>query len=115
MSLGEYAIYTFLSKHDIEFEQEKTFNDLLSSKGRKLRYDFAVHHKDSITLIEFDGKQHFQKVRWQKNETEQDHFNYIVECDQKKDEYADQNNYQLIRIKYTDIKIVENILTSTFN
>ena len=114
MSLGEFAIHMFLTKQNIEFDREKTFHDLLSSKCRKLRYDFAIHHNDTIMLIEFDGQQHFKKVRWQKDDTEQqveDHFNYIVDCDQKKNEYAEQNDYKLLRIKYTDIKNIDSILT----
>ena len=114
MSLGEYAIYTFLSKHNITFENEKKFDDLLSSKGNKLRYDYALPHNNTYKLIEFDGAQHFRKVKWNSTNTEQqvtDKYNYIVECDRKKDDYAQQHNYPLLRIKYTDFNNVDNILT----
>ena len=111
MSLGEFVIYTYLAKNNVEFEKEKLFNDLLSPKNGKLRYDFYIQSKN--LLIEFDGKQHFQKVRWQHDHTDaqvEEHYNYIVECDHLKNEYADANKIRLYRIKYTDIKNIDNIL-----
>ena len=111
MSLGEYAISNYFIKNNIVFEKEKKFFALKSPKGNLLRYDFyvAMHN----LLIEFDGKQHFQKVKWTTLNTDkqvEEHYNYIVECDHLKNEYADSNKIKLYRIKYTDIKNIDNIL-----
>lgn len=38
------------------------------------------------------------------------YYNYIVECDHLKNEYADANKIKLYRIKYTEIKNIDNIL-----
>jgi very-short-patch-repair endonuclease len=87
------------------------FKDLVSPKNKPLRFDFYI--KSHNLLIEFDGKQHFKKVRWTITETQQDidtHYNYIVECDHLKNEYADANKIKLYRIKYTEIKNIDNIL-----
>ena len=111
MSLGEYAIYTYLTKNNIIFEKEKTFNNLISPKSRKLRYDFYIQSHN--LLIEFDGAQHFKKVKWTALSTQEyvdEHYNYIVECDHLKNEYADTNKIKLYRIKYTDVNNIDNIL-----
>jgi hypothetical protein len=58
-------------------------------------------------------KQHFQKVKWTTLNTDkqvEEHYNYIVECDNLKNEYADFNKIKLYRVKYTDIKNIDNIL-----
>ena len=111
MTLGEYSIYEYLTKNKIEFEREMKFQGLVSPKNKQLRYDFYI--KSHNLLIEFDGAQHFKKVKWAITETENDvneHFDYIVECDHLKNEYADANKIRLYRIKYTEIKNIDNIL-----
>jgi hypothetical protein len=111
MSLGEYAIYDYLTKNNIEFEKEMKFKNLVSPKNSPLRYDFYI--KSHNLLIEFDGKQHFEKVRWTKEHTENEineRYNFLIECDHLKNEYADANKIKLYRIKYTEIKNIENIL-----
>ena len=111
MSLGEYAIYTYLTKNNIIFEKEKTFNNLLSPKNKLLRYD--VYIQSHNLLIEFDGAQHFEKVKCANIENEkqiEDRYNYLVECDHLKNEYADTNKIKLYRIKYTDVNNIDNIL-----
>ena len=118
MSLGEYKIYKILEKLDIEFKREFTFQDLKSDKRSPLRYDFGIKLKDdNYLLIEFDGKQHFQKVKWSNIESEQqiiERFEYLQKCDIQKNEYAKNNNHDLLRIKYDD-KDVEKRITDYFN
>ena len=107
MSLGEYAISNYFIKNNIVFQKEKSFNNLLSPKNKLLRYDFYIQSHN--LLIEFDGKQHFEKVKWQNDQTDEqveERYNYLVECDNLKNEYADFNKIKLYRIKYTDIKIL---------
>jgi len=111
MSLGEYAIYDYLNKNKIDFEREMKFKDLVSPKNKQLRYDFYI--KSHNLLIEFDGKQHFEKVRWTKEHTNNEiieRYNFLVECDHLKNEYANANKIKLYRIKYTELKHIDNIL-----
>ena len=113
MSLGEFKIQTILKKFSIPFQREHKFNDLLSTKNHKLRYDFALPLNDSFLLIEFDGKQHFQKVRWTNEHTDQqiqDRFEYLKSCDKLKNEYARKNGYPLLRVRYDDINVPDTIL-----
>ena len=69
MSLGEYAIFNYLTKNNVVFQKEQSFNDLRSPKNKLLRYDFYIETHN--LLIEFDGKQHFQKIKWTNENTEE--------------------------------------------
>lgn len=64
-STGEVKIHDILVKHNIPFVEEYEFPDLVSTSGRKLRFDFCVF--DSLGridfLIEFQGRQHYQAVK----------------------------------------------------
>ncbi len=51
MSLGEYAIFNYLTKNHISFEKEKSFFDLLSPKNQRLRYDFYIQSHNFIVGI----------------------------------------------------------------
>ena len=61
-SRGEILIEQILTQSNLEFKEEYSFPDLVSSSGRPLRFDFAVfndqHELDF--LIEFQGIQHYQ-------------------------------------------------------
>ena len=63
-SLVEMKIYDILTDDGISFQEEYEFPDLVSSSGRKLRFDFAVFTDDGKLdfLIEFNGKQHYTPV-----------------------------------------------------
>ena len=118
MSIGEYKIYKILENLNIEFKREITFQDLKSEKGRHLRYDFGVQiNENKYLLLEFDGRQHFEKVRWSNMDSEKqiiERFAYLQKCDVQKDEYAKNNNHDLLRIKYDD-KNVEKRIMDYFN
>ena len=113
MSLGEFKLYTILKKFKVEFKQEFTFQDLRSEKNSLLRFDFGIKNKNNYLLIEFDGRQHFEKVRWNSYELEKqinDKYDYIQQCDKQKNDYVSSNNHQLLRIRYDDIDIENKIL-----
>ena len=59
-SKGERKIAKFLEYHGIEFEKEVCFDDCLSPKGNKLKFDFFI--PDQEILIEFQGHHHFHPV-----------------------------------------------------
>lgn len=86
MSIGEYKKYTqFSKKLDIEFKREFTFQDF---KSENLRFDFGINiNDDNYLLIEFDGKQHFQKVKCS-NCDQIRTFNPNKNMINKKDEYV---------------------------
>ena len=113
MSLGEFNIYTILKKFEVEFKQEFTFQDLISEKDRLLRFVFGIKNKNNYILCEFDGGQHFKKVRWSSIESENqinERFEYIQQCDNQKNDYVRTNNHHLLRIRYDDVDIENKIL-----
>ena len=90
-SIGEQNIELLLKENNISYIKEFKFNDL-----GLYRFDFYLpeYHR----LIEFDGKQHFQECggSWDKN----DNLKKRQERDKIKNQYALDNNIDLIRIPY---------------
>jgi hypothetical protein len=91
-SLFEEQIYTYLKKLFCNIECEKTFGDLLSPKGFKLRVDFYI--KEFNLIIEADGTQHNDKNNPRYN-------SYYKKCDLLKNEYAKLHNINIVRIPYS--------------
>lgn len=105
-SRGENIIRNYLLNNNIKFQQEYEFPDLFhKNKERPLRFDFYL--EDYNLLIEFDGKQHFEKSFY----TDTDD---ILEDrkfkDKLKDKYCKEKGYSLLRINYKELKNIEKIL-----
>ena len=100
-SRGEIKIEEILKESGLVFKEEYSFDDLLSSTGRPLRFDFAVFEDngDIDFLIEYQGIQHYQPKEkfggWQGLRKQQYY-------DMKKREYCEKHNIKLIAIPYTD-------------
>ncbi len=101
---GEQVIAKVLDKYNIAYIHGKRFNDL-RGKRNPLEYDFYLP-KERIA-IEFQGEQHFRAVSYfggkEKFVIQQKH-------DEKKRDYAKNNNIRLIEIKYFDFDNIEEIL-----
>ena len=100
-SKGEISVRNFLTKHNIEFEEQKRFKDCKDKQT--LPFDFYVPKYK--LCIEFDGLQHFKKIKWNKNMSDEQselNFNYIQSHDQIKTEYCKSNNINLLRIRYDE-------------
>lgn len=68
ISSGEFKISEFLNKHNIFYENEKIFDDCRDIKP--LRFDFYLPKYNLV--IEYDGKQHFEPVKfWNGNDAEE--------------------------------------------
>ena len=61
-SRGEIKIEEILQQAGLNFVEEYSFPDLVSTSGRPLRFDFAVFDDDGHIdfLIEYQGKQHYE-------------------------------------------------------
>ena len=100
-SRGEIKIEDILRAAGLPFEEEYYFNDLISSTGRPLRFDFCVFddNGDIDFLIEYQGIQHYEPKSkfggWEGLRKQQ--FN-----DMKKREYCKQHGYKLVAIPYVD-------------
>lgn len=108
-SVGERRIRQWLTDNNIEFIQEKWFGDCRDKNP--LPFDFYIPHIN--TIIEFDGQQHFKETHFFSHSNPK--FNnsitsYIKYHDNIKTDYCISNNINLIRIPYTEINNIENIL-----
>lgn len=104
-SAGEMRIHDILTEFDVPFEEEYTFDDLVASSGRHLRFDFAVFTDagDLDFLIEYNGKQHYCATscfggrkglyRQQYNDTQ-------------KRRYCQQHDIKLVTIPYIDDNLI---------
>lgn len=108
-SNGERRIRTWLENKNIHFEREKKFN---SCKIKTfLRFDFYIP-SDNL-LIEFDGEQHFNlNLNSKYFKITQKNVDKIKIYDEFKNVWAKENGFSLLRIPYTEIKNIDQILTN---
>ena len=60
----EYYTKKYLKEHNLMFESQKSYNDLLGINGVRLSYDFLVFkNNEPFCLIECQGKQHFRPIK----------------------------------------------------
>ena len=100
-SRGEIKIEDILNAAGLTFQEEYSFDDLVSSSGRPLRFDFAVFddNGDLDFLIEYQGIQHYtpkSKFGGAKGLYRQK-FN-----DAQKRQYCQEHNITLVIIPYWD-------------
>jgi len=105
-SKGEQKIKNFLNENGIDFTSQYTF-PTCKSIGL-LRFDFYV--PDYNLLIEFQGKQHFQKVSGKWNDTDES-FQKRQTNDKIKRRWATSNKYNFLEIRY-DEDIDERLKTT---
>lgn len=103
-SNGEIIISNYLKSNNIDFIKEYTNHDLKIKN--KLRYNFYIPSKNAI--IEFHGMQHYEFIKYFHNNMEG--FKKQVIKDFLKENYAKENGFKYIVIKYTDINKVNEIL-----
>jgi very-short-patch-repair endonuclease len=108
-SRGSARIEDWLTQNNIPFQREKKFATLTSERksSYKLRWDFYL--KETKTLIEFDGEQHFRPVSHWGGEKQ---FRIIQGNDERKNNWAIDYGFQLIRISYLEFDEIEQILSS---
>lgn len=104
LSAGAEKIRQILINYRKDFSMEKSFSDLRSFKGKKLRFDFCVYHinsNDIEFLIEYDGEGHFKKVN-QFYKTNKN-FDNARGRDRLKNNYCLAKRIPLYRIPYWEI------------
>lgn len=92
---GETIISRILDTFNINYEYQKTFDDL--KDVQPLSYDFYVPNQD--ILIEYQGRQHYESVDIFGGERQ---FKVRQKHDKMKSDYAKANGYNLIAIPYTE-------------
>ena len=103
ISKGNSKIIEILNSNNIQYETEKKFNSCKDK--RELPFDFYIENK---YLIEYDGKQHFDK-------NSIFDYEYTHNHDLLKSKWCKENNIPLIRIPYThyDNLCLEDLLLET--
>jgi len=98
-SRGEIKIEEVLQDAGLDFEEEYSFPDLVSSSGRPLRFDFAVFDDEHNLqfLLEYQGIQHYEPKSKFGGYTGLRKQQYN---DMQKREYCQQHNIILIEIPY---------------
>lgn len=100
ISYGENLLYKILNERSINFIQQYSFKDCRNK--RPLRFDFAIFNNGVLKgLIEYDGKQHFDK---DSQYADGGRFDDIKLRDEIKNQYCSKNNIPLLRIPYLDRK-----------
>jgi very-short-patch-repair endonuclease len=118
-SIGEEKVFKVLC--ELGFVENKDFvydlgcKELTKWSQKPLRFDFRFNnHK---TVIEYDGKQHFQPARFgciSKEEAEEK-FKCVQDYDKLKDNFCKKFGYKMIRISYKDFSKISDILTTELN
>lgn len=106
-SIGEVRINKWLTKYNIDFNEQYMFDDLVDK--RKLKFDFFIPAIN--TLIEFDGEQHFKNRR---DDPDGSKLKITQEHDIMKNNYCKEHCIRLLRIPYTEFKNIERILYKEF-
>lgn len=98
-SRGEIKIEEVLQNAGLDFEEEYSFPDLVSSSGRPLRFDFAVFDDEHNLqfLLEYQGIQHYEPKSKFGGYTGLRKQQYN---DMQKREYCQKHNLILIEIPY---------------
>lgn len=97
-SKGVLKIKEILTKNNIKYETEKTFDTCLSPKNNLLKFDFYVNNN---YLIEYDGEQHFFPNNFGSQQSDEERLTLQKEYDKIKNDWCKEHNIILIRIPYT--------------
>lgn len=99
-SYNERLVSNILDYLNIKYVREKTYDDLISEKGRQYRFDFYIPATN--TIIETHGAQHYKTKEYYGKGTKK--------SDVLKKEYCENNNIKLYEIDCSDeINRDENI------
>lgn len=100
-SKGELEIRCILNGKHINFSEQYSFDDCLSPKGRRIRFDFAIMKNDIVLgLIEFNGQQHYEPVDFFGSK---ERFELQQQIDNIKRSYCISNNIPLLEISYEQL------------
>jgi hypothetical protein len=102
-SHGEKEVRNYLEKNDIFFDFQVKFKTC--RRILPLVFDFVVYKGKDIYCIEYQGEQHYKQVKHFKNK-----INLVIERDDIKRRWCQDNNIKLLEISYLDYKNIDSIL-----
>ena len=113
-SAGEYKIMKVLADLDMEKNENYLYNTSFWNVRDKilLRWDFIVNHNENPMVIEFDGQQHYEAVKFGGISEEKAHekFENSKRRDKIKDDHCLANNIPILRISYLDNDNIEKLV-----
>lgn len=104
-SCGEETIRKFLLNNNIDFVQEKRFDDCRDIHA--LPFDFYLPKYN--LCVEFDGEQHYRAAFGQ------DRYMTTKSHDEMKNKYCEDNNIYMLRIPYWEEDNIDEILANELN
>ena len=99
-SKGETSIRKYLTNNNINFEEQKRYKECKN----KISLPFDFYLSDYNLIIEYDGEFHYKAI------FSQEDLKQTQQNDEIKNKYCADNGINLLRIKYTDFKHIEDIL-----
>lgn len=113
-SRGEMYIRSYLENNNIKFKTQYWFEDCRYILP--LPFDFAIFNEDDTIkfLIEHQGQQHFQPVRFGgiSDQRAANNLNIVNTRDVIKDEYCIKNSIPLLKINYDEISNIPELIES---
>ena len=109
-SSGEVKIKETLESMNIEYQ----YNTSYKVKDKNLlQWDFILTEYDTPIFIEYDGRQHFKPTTFGGISKERaiENFEKQKRHDEIKNNFCKENDYLLLRIKYTEFGDIPRILT----
>jgi DNA-directed RNA polymerase subunit RPC12/RpoP len=107
-SKAEEIIDTVLSNYNLKFNREVILPGCKYKNN--LKFDFQVYLNDSkFIMIEYNGKQHYEEVKFNGNTTKHDLKTTQIR-DSIKKEYCSRYGIPLIIIPYTEFNTIESSL-----
>ena len=110
-SKGELVVLNVLKEFEIVFERQFRFSDCRGTR-RVLPFDFAIFINDKLKLIEYQGEQHYQPMRYSKNrEKNLEAFRMRLFRDNIKKTYCEDKEIDILYLKYNENDTLrENLL-----
>jgi len=112
-SSGELKIKTLLTDLQVNFKYDKTDSDLTQHCGKRLRLDFIVQVDDCKVVIEFNGRQHYEPMRFSSTvttEQAQKKLEKQKHHDSLKELWCKERGHPLIWIKYDQVGDIETLV-----
>ena len=106
-SKGEKKIAKYLTQNNIDFSRQYKFKDCVGIRY-KLPFDFYL--PKYRTIIEFDGKQHYEPMEFFGG---LESYERLKTNDRIKNDYCEDNFIELIRIRYDQIDRIYDILNES--
>ena len=115
ISSGEYQVRETLKNMKVDFIYDATHDELTIFSGKSLRFDFLIEKEGfNNIVIEFNGKQHYEPVRFGgiSQEDADRNFKKQKKRDRLKRRFCEENNYKILEIHYKDYGRINEIVSN---